>query len=213
MTVKLMGKKKGMTRLFDEQGQLVPCSVIEAEPNVISQIRTVERDGYTAIQLGGCKLKESRKKNLSKPLKGHFAKANVEPRARLQETRVESVEGFEVGQEIGVGQFAEVSHVDVAAVSKGKGYQGVMKRHNFSGGPAAHGSGFHRHAGSTGMRSTPGHTLQGVKMAGRMGGEVVTVEGLKVMKVDQEKGLIVVKGAIPGPRDGLVTIRKALKRG
>ncbi|MBI2743876.1 MAG: 50S ribosomal protein L3 [Chlamydiales bacterium] len=209
MTLKMMGKKIGMTRLFDAEGNLVVCSVISAEPNVITQVKTKETDGYTAVQLGA--FKQHKKQNVSKPQQGHFAKANVEPRKRLRETRLESVDGYTVGQEIDVNHFADVRYVDIRGVSKGKGHQGVIKRHHFAGGPASHGSGFHRHGGSTGMRTSPGRCLPGQKKSGHMGDEVVTVQNLEVVKVDSEKQVIIVKGAIPGARGGLLYIMKAKK--
>ena len=206
-----MGKKKGMTRIFNEKGDSIVCTVIEAEPNVIVQIKN-EKDGYAAIQMGAQKVSASKLRNVTKPLKGHFAKAQVEPRRHLAESPISEGEEYTVGQEIGVEYFSEVPYVDVTGVTKGKGFQGVMKRHGFAGGPAAHGSGFHRTAGSTGMNTNPGRTLPGLKMAGHMGNEQMTVECLKVVKVDQEKKLILVKGAIPGSRGGLVYIRKSTKR-
>lgn len=212
MTLNLMGKKKGMTRIFNEKGQSVPCTVIEAEPNVIVQIKNLEKDGYRAIQLGSQKVTSPKLKNVSKPLKGHFAKGQVEPRRHLAESRIEEGEEYTVGQEIGVEYFAEVKYVDVSGVTKGKGFQGVMKRHGFAGGPAAHGSGFHRTAGSTGSNTDPGRTLPGLKMAGHMGSEKMTTECLEVVRVDQEKRLILVKGCIPGAKNGLVYIRKSKKR-
>ena len=211
MSLKLMGKKVGMTFLFNEKGQRIVCSVIKAEPNVVVQLKTVEKDGYSAIQMGGVKVPSSKVRRVTKPRKGHFAKANVEPRRHLAESRIESGEEYALGQEVGVGYFNDISFVDVTGISKGKGFQGVMKRHGFKGGPAAHGSGFHRTAGSTGMCSNPGRTLPGLKMAGHMGSEQVTVANLPVVKVDEERGVILVKGAIPGARGGLVYIRKSVK--
>jgi large subunit ribosomal protein L3 len=211
MTLKLMGRKKGMTRLFDESGNLVVCTVIYTESNVVSQLKTKEIDGYDAVQLSAMKVKGPKIKNVTKALKGHFAKAGIDPRSHAVESRVEEGEQYATGQEIGVDYFAETQYVDVVAVSKGKGYQGVIKRHGFSGGPASHGSGFHRHGGSTGMRSTPGRCLPGQKKAGHMGAERVTVQNLQVVKVDQDKSVIIVKGAIPGSREGLVYISKAKK--
>jgi len=211
MSLKLMGKKRGMARLFDEKGNAIVCTVIEAHPNVITQVKTKETDGYQAVQLGAQPVSASKIRRVRKPNKGHFAKAKVEPHRHLSESRIGEGEEYAVGQTIGLDYFAETAFVDVTGVSKGKGYQGVMKRHNFAGGPGAHGSGFHRHAGSTGMRSTPGRCLPGTKMAGRMGGERVTTEMLRVLKIDLEKGVILVKGAVPGSRGGLVYVRKAMK--
>jgi len=211
-----MGKKRGMVQLFDEKGNVVVCTVIQAEPNVITQIKTKENDGYTALQLGFEKVKgktqytiEARTK---KPRLGHFKKAETEPRRYLTETRIESVEEYALGQEIGVDIFDGIEFVDATAISKGKGYQGVMKRHGFAGGPASHGSGFHRHAGSTGMRSTPGRGLPGGKKAGQMGNERVTVQNLKVIMVNTDDQLIVIKGQVPGPRGGLVYLTEAKKK-
>lgn len=211
MSLKLMGKKKGMVRLFDKDGNVVVCSVIEAEPHVVVQVKDEKRDGYTAVQLGAFKVKAPKMRNVSKPLKGHFGAAKVEPRDHLSESRVDAGHQYEMGQEVGVDYFNDVAYVDVIGVSKGKGYQGVIKRHHFAGGPASHGSGFHRHGGSTGMRSSPGRCLPGQKKAGRMGGERVTTANLKVVKVDREKGLLLVEGSIPGARGGLVYIQKAKK--
>lgn len=212
MSLKLIGKKKGMTRVFDKNGDSIVCSVIETEPNVIVQIKNLEKDGYAAVQVGGVKYLASKIKNVSKPLKGHFAKAKAEPRRHLVESHLSEGEEFAPGQEVGVEYFAETAYVDVIGTTKGKGFQGVIKRHGFKGGPAAHGSGFHRTAGSTGMNTNPGRTMPGLKMAGHMGNVQQTVENLRVVKVDQEKKIILVKGAIPGSRGGLVYIRKSRKR-
>lgn len=211
---KLMGRKRGMTQLFNEKGEAVPCTVIEAEPNVVVQVKTVESDGYEAIQIGFDKIvtKDSRtiENRVTKPLIGHYKKASVDPRRHLSEIRVDKAEDFKVGQELDVSVFNDVAYVDVTAVSKGKGYQGVIKRHNFAGGPAAHGSGFHRHAGSTGMRSSPGRGLPGGKKAGHMGLNTKTVQNLQVIKI--QDNLIIVKGQVPGPRNGLVFVSNAVKK-
>ncbi|MFZ0566202.1 MAG: 50S ribosomal protein L3, partial [Chlamydiales bacterium] len=195
---------------------VVICTVIQAEPNVVTQIKRKELDGYDALQLGYEKIivKDARtiEKRLTKQLLGHFKKGNVEPRRYLAESRVSDVESYSVGQELGVTLFQDVNFVDVSATSKGKGYQGVMKRYGFKGGPAAHGSGFHRHGGSTGMRSTPGRTLQGQKKAGQMGSEQVTVQNLRIVAIDEELHLIIVEGAVPGPRGGLVSVTAAKKK-
>ncbi|MCY3974659.1 MAG: 50S ribosomal protein L3 [Simkaniaceae bacterium] len=209
MSLSLMGCKKGMTRLFDEAGNLVVCSVIEAPPNKVVQIKRKEVDGYQAVQLGAIEMK---RKKVSKPLAGHFAKAAVQPCRHLLESRTDEAEGYEPGAVIGVDLFKDVSFVDVIGTSKGKGFQGVVKRHGFGGGPAAHGSGFHRTAGSTGMRSTPGKCLPGTRMAGQMGAKRVVVMGLRVILVDSEHSLLLVRGAIPGPKEGVVYVRKAVKK-
>jgi len=212
MKPKLMGIKQGMTQLFNPEGNRVVCTVIKADKHVISQIKTVETDKYNAIQLASGNLNAAKARNVAKPQQGHFKKAGVEPRRKMTELRVEDPAAYQVGQEIGVELFQDVTYVDVRGISKGKGHQGVMKRHNFSGGPAAHGSGFHRHAGSTGMRSTPGRCLPGTKKSGRMGGEQVTVGNLRIVKIDVEKQVIVVEGAIPGSRGGLVYVTSAMKK-
>jgi large subunit ribosomal protein L3 len=217
MALTLMGKKRGMMQLFDEKGNVVVCTVIQAEPNVVAQIKTKETDEYTALQL--CfekvagKTQYTIEKRTGKPQLGLFKKIGVEPRRFFHESRVDSTEGYSVGQEIGVDLFEGIKFVDATAISIGKGYQGVMKRHNFAGMPASHGAGpVHRHAGSTGQRSTPGRSLPGGKKAGQMGNERVTVQNLKVVRVDKDDNLIIVKGQVPGPRNGLVYISQATKK-
>ncbi|MBS0624109.1 MAG: 50S ribosomal protein L3 [Verrucomicrobia bacterium] len=216
MTLRLMGKKRGMTQRFDKSGNVVVCTVIHAEPNIVTQIKRKESDGYDALQLGFDKIEtqdpRTLEKRVSKQLMGHYQKASVAPRRYLAEARVSSVDDYSVGQELGVSLFAEQTHVDVSGVSKGKGFQGVIKRHNFAGGPGAHGSGFHRHGGSTGCRTTPGRCLPGQKKAGRMGNEMVTVQSLKVVGVDEGRNLIFVEGSIPGPNGGLVWVAPAVKK-
>lgn len=216
MALKLMGKKRGMTQRFDKTGNAVVCTVIHAEPNVVTQIKTKETDGYNALQLGFEKVAPSDvrtvEKRVTKPMLGHFKKSNSEPRKHLEEARLENVEDFALGQEVTVQSFADILFVDVIGRSKGKGYQGVMKRYGFAGGPAAHGSGFHRHGGSTGMRSTPGRCFPGTKKAGRMGGGKITVENLRIIGIDVDRNLIIVEGAIPGPNGGLVTVLPAKKK-
>lgn len=212
MSMNLMGRKKGMTRIFDENGNVVVCTVIQLEPNVVLQVKTKENDGYEAIQLAAHQISSSKKRNVSKPLLGHFAKAKVEPRKNISESRSDEIGEYEMGKEISVDYFAEVAFVDVTGMSKGKGFQGPIKRHGFKGGPAAHGSGFHRHMGSTGMRSTPGEVFKGKKMPGHMGHERITVENLKVIKVNPETNTMLVKGAVPGAKKGLLYVRKSIKR-
>jgi large subunit ribosomal protein L3 len=216
MALKLMGKKRGMTQHFDAKGNVVVCTVIEAEPNVVTQVKTKESDGYIALQLSFEKIivKDPRTiaKRSSKALRGHFSKAGVEPRRHMLESRLDDVKEYAVGQEIGVSLFSEIAYIDASAMSKGKGYQGVMKLHNFRGGPASHGSSFHRHAGSTGMRSTPGRCLPGGKRASHMGYDKVTVQNLRVVAVLPEENVILVEGAVPGPRNGLVYLSQAVKK-
>jgi large subunit ribosomal protein L3 len=210
MSLKFAGRKKGMTKIFNENGQAIVCTVLLVEPNVITQIKDQEKDGYKALQMGA--IATSKKKSISKPILGHFASKKVEPKKVLFESRIEDVSSYEVGQALGVEYFQGVTFVDVTGVSKGKGFQGVIKRHKFSGGPGAHGSGFHRHAGSTGQRSTPGRTFPNMKMPGHMGNEQVTAEGLVIVKIDADKNVLLVKGSVPGHRNGLVFVRKSTKK-
>jgi large subunit ribosomal protein L3 len=212
MKRKLMGIKQGMMQVFDDQGNRIVCTVIKAEPHVISQIKTSETDGYTALQLASFKVRPAKAKNVKKPQLGHFKKAGIDARQKMCEMRVETVDNYKIGQEIGVETFNEIPFVDVIGISKGKGHQGVIKRHHFAGGPAAHGSGFHRHGGSCGMRTSPGRCLPGQKKSGRMGGERVTVENLRVVKIDAEKQVVLVEGAIPGSRGGYVYLMPAKKK-
>ena len=212
MKPKLMGIKQGMMQIFDAQGNRISCTVIYAEKHVISQIKTKENDGYTAVQLASFKMNPAKARKVAKPQLGHFKKAGVEPRRKLGEMRVDAADNYQVGQEMGVEVFTDIAFVDVIGVSKGKGHQGVIKRHHFAGGPAAHGSGFHRHGGSCGMRTSPGRCLPGQKKSGRMGGERVTVENLRVVSIDAEKQVILVEGAIPGARGGYVYVLPAKKK-
>lgn len=213
---RLMGKKRGMIQLFDKSGAIVPCTVIHVEPNVITQLKTENVDGYNALKLGYDEIKVNDARTISsrssKPLRGHYQKAGVQPHKHLHEVRVDSTEGFAVGAKLSLELFKDVGLVDVIGISKGKGYQGVMKLHNFSGGPKSHGSGFHRHAGSTGMRTSPGRCLPGGKRASHMGDNRVTVQNLKVVSVDIDNNLIMVEGAVPGTRNGLVFISTAKKK-
>lgn len=217
MALKLMGKKRGMMQLFDEKGNILICTVIEAEPNVVTQVKTVATDGYDAVQLGFDKIKardnNRKEERAGKPRLGLFKKTGVESRRHLKETRLKGDVGkYTVGQEIGVTAFEVGSYVDVTARSKGKGFQGVMKLHNMAGGPATHGSSFHRHAGSTGMRTTPGRCFPGSPRASHMGDENVTVQRLRVVLVNQDDNVILVEGAVPGARGGLVYLSEAKKQ-
>ena len=205
----ILGKKIGMTQIF-EDGKVVPVTVIEAGPNFVLQTKTTEKDGYVAIQVG---LSKKREKNTTKPLMGIFNKAGVKPQRFVRELRVESVEGYTLGQEIKVDVLGTTEFVDITGTSKGKGTAGVMKRHNFHGNRATHGvSRNHRLGGSIGNSSTPGEVYKGRKMAGRMGNEKVTVQNLKVVRVDVENNLLLVKGAVPGAKNGYLTIKAALKK-
>jgi len=210
-TVKgLLGTKLGMTQVWDENNKLVPVTVIEVSPNVVTQLRTVEKDGYAAVQIAAGAI-DPRKVN--KPESGHFAKAGVTPRRHLTEVRTADADSYSVGQELTVdGLFEAGQKVDVVGTSKGKGTAGVMKRHNFKGVSASHGSHRnHRKPGSIGASSTPSRVFKGMRMAGRMGAERVTAMNLLVHSVDAEKNLILVKGAVPGARGRLVFVRNAVK--
>ena len=199
----ILGKKLGMTQIFTEEGIVVPVTVVEAGPNVVTQVKTVEKDGYNAIQVG---FEDAKEKSLNKPQKGHLAAANV-----LKEFRVDAVEEFTVGQEIKADLFAAGEKIDVTGTSKGKGFQGPIKRHGQSRGPESHGSRYHRRPGSMGACSFPGRVFKNKKLAGHMGSVKVTVQNLEVVRVDADKNLILVKGAIPGPKGSMVTIKEAVK--
>jgi large subunit ribosomal protein L3 len=207
----LLGTKLGMTQLWDENNRIVPVTVIAAGTNVVTQVRTPEKDGYNAIQIGFGEIDGSK---VTKPKAGHFGKAGVTPRRHLVEIRTADASSYEVGQELSPELFAVGEEVDVTATSKGKGYAGVMKRHGFHGVSASHGAHRnHRKPGSIGACATPGRVFKGVRMAGRMGGVPVTTQNVAVHAVDAEKGLILLKGAVPGPKGGLVIIRSAAKKG
>ena len=205
----LLGTKLGMTQVWDENNKLVPVTVVEITPNVVTQLRTQEIDGYLAVQIAYGQI-DPRKAN--KPATGHFEKAGVTPRRHLTEVRTSDAGDYRLGQEIGVDIFTPGQLVDVVGTSKGKGFAGVMKRHNFKGVSSSHGSHRnHRKPGSIGASSTPSRVFKGMRMAGRMGGERVTVLNLKVHAVDLDKGLLLVKGAVPGARGRIVFVRNAVK--
>ncbi|CAM3790238.1 50S ribosomal protein L3 [Smaragdicoccus niigatensis] len=207
----ILGTKLGMTQVFDANNRVVPVTVVKAGPAVVTQIRTNEVDGYSAIQLAFGAI-DPRKVN--KPVSGHFAKAGVTPRRTIIELRVADASQYEVGQELTADVFADGAFVDVTGTSKGKGYAGVMKRHGFKGQGAAHGAqAVHRRPGSIGGCSTPGRVFKGVRMAGRMGNDRVTTQNLTVHKVDVENGLLLIKGAIPGRNGGVVIVKSAVKGG
>ena len=205
-----------MTQRFDDKGNVIPCTVIQIEPNVITQLKRRDQDGYEAIQLAFDRIEtkdpRTAERRITKPLLGHFKKANVAPHRALFEVKVEDASQFTVGQELGVEQFDGVGFVDVTATSRGKGYQGVMKKYGFAGGPAAHGSGFHRHAGSTGNRSTPGRSFPGSPRPSHMGDETKTVMSLRVVTVDPERRVLIVRGAVPGAIGATVTVATAMKK-
>jgi large subunit ribosomal protein L3 len=205
----LLGTKLGMTQVWNDQGKLVPVTVIQITPNVVTQVRTPEVDGYSAVQIAAGPI-DPRKVN--KPASGHFEKAGVTPRRHLTELRTADAAEYTLGQEIGVDVFEAGTKVDVVGTSKGKGFAGVMKRHNFQGVSASHGAHRnHRKPGSIGASSTPSRVFKGMRMAGRMGGERVTVLNLAVHSVDAENGLLLVKGAVPGARGRIVFVRNAVK--
>ena len=207
----LLGDKLGMTQVFDENNRIVPVTVVKAGPCVVPQVRTPEKDGYSAVQLGFGAI-DPRKVN--KPEGGHFAKAGVTPRRHVVELRTEDAGDYTVGQELTTDVFEGVTKVDVIGTSKGKGTAGVMKRHGFKGLGAGHGTHRkHRAPGSIGGASTPGRVFKGMRMAGRMGTATTTTLSLKVHAVDAEKGLVLIKGAVPGPRGGLLLVRSAVKGG
>lgn len=205
----ILAKKIGMTQIF-EDGKFIPVTVVEAGSNYVLQKKTVENDGYTALQLG---FDEKKEKNTTKPVMGIFKKAGVNPQRFVKELRVDSVEGFELGQEIKADVLADVAYVDITGTSKGKGTSGVMKRHGFGGNRASHGvSRNHRLGGSIGMSSWPGKVLKGKRMAGQYGNVTVTVQNLKVVKVDAENNLVLIKGAVPGAKNGYIVIKPAVKK-
>jgi large subunit ribosomal protein L3 len=205
----ILGEKLGMTQVFDANNRIVPVTVVKAGPCVVTQIRTQEKDGYTAVQLAYGQI-DPRK--VTKPLAGHFQAAGVTPRRHVIELRTTSTEGYEIGQEFGADIFVDGASVDVTGTTKGKGTAGVMKRHGFHGVSASHGSHRnHRKPGSIGGCSTPGRVFKGMKMAGRMGVDKQTTQGLRVIRVDAERGLLLIEGAVPGPKGGLVLVRTAVK--
>ena len=204
----ILTTKVGMTQIFNEDGVLTPVTVLQAGPCVVTQVKTVENDGYAAVQVG---FGDIREKLVNKPMKGHFAKAGVAPKRFVREFRLEDAESYAVGQEIKADGFAAGDKVDATAKSKGKGFQGAIKRHGQSRGPMAHGSKYHRHAGSNGSATTPGRVFKGKKMPGHMGAVRITVQNLEVVRVDAEQNLILVKGAVPGPKKSLVMIKESTK--
>lgn len=208
----LLGEKVGMTRIFDDTARAIPVTVIKAGPCRVTQIRTIENDGYTAVQIA---YGEIPPRKVNKPQAGHFAKAGVDAARHLVEVRVDDVEAFELGQELRVGDLFEAGgKADVTGVSKGKGFQGVIKRHNFRGQGASHGTHkAHRSPGAIGACATPARVFKGTKLPGRMGGDRTTVLNLLVVGVDEERNLLVLQGAVPGPRGGLVFVREAVKNG
>ena len=212
MAKAILGRKLGMTQIFTEEGQVVPVTVVESGNNVVVQNKTVENDGYNAIQIGLGAIKESK---VNSPMKGHFAKAGVAPVKFIREMRLENASEYNVGDTIGVDIFSAGELVDVTGTSKGKGFAGGIKRHNFARGPMGHGSKSHREPGSTGamISGHGGRVLKGKKLPGHMGSEKVTVQRLTVVRVDADRNLLLIKGAIPGPKKGLVVVKSTVKPG
>ena len=207
----LLGKKLGMTQVWDENNHMIPVTVVEAGSNVITQIKTVDTDGYNAVQVAYGAIAD---RKVNQPSAGHFAKAGVAPRRHLIEIRTEDVAAYEVGQELGVETLEVGSFIDVVGTSKGKGFAGHMKRHGFSGVGASHGAHRnHRKPGSIGATTTPGRVFKGTRMAGRMGTDRVTTMNLTLHAVDAERGLLLIKGAVPGAKGSLVFVRNAVKKG
>ncbi|MEH7887229.1 50S ribosomal protein L3 [Bacillus sp. JJ1609] len=207
MTKGILGRKIGMTQVFAENGDLIPVTVVEAAPNVVLQVKSVETDGYEAVQLG---FEDKREKLSNKPEKGHVGKANTAPKRFVKEINGVNLAEYEVGQEVKVDIFAEGEMVDVTGISKGKGFQGVIKRHGQSRGPMAHGSRYHRRPGSMGPVA-PNRVFKGKLLPGRMGGEQITVQNLQIVKVDAERNLLLIKGNVPGARKALLKIKGAVK--
>lgn len=206
----ILGKKLGMTQIYAGDGTVIPVTVIQAGPCLVVQRKTVDQDGYDAVQIGF--VEETPAKKVGRPLEGHFKKAGVAPARLVVEFSLDTGEDVKAGDSFNVSIFAEKDYVDVVGTSKGKGYQGVMKRHGFRGGRASHGSMFHRAPGSIGSSAFPSRVFKGMRAAGRMGGERVTTKNLQVVKVDAEQNLLYIRGAVPGPRSGYLQIRRA-KRG
>ena len=204
----LIGKKVGMTQIFDEKGNIIPVTAIEVGPCTVTQIKTMDQDGYQSIQLGFEDVKESK---LTKPELGKFKKAKLSPKKYLREFPIESVEGINVGDEFKADVFEVGDKVDIQGISKGKGFQGVIKRHGQSRGPMGHGSMYHRRPGSMGPTSTPGRVFKGKNLPGHMGVETVTIQNLEIVKVDLDKNLILVKGSVPGAKKSILKIRKSVK--
>ena len=204
----LIGRKVGMTQIFDEEGKVIPVTVIEATPCTVTQIKTVEQDGYQAVQLGFGDVKE---KKLNKPELGHLSKNKLAPKKYLREFRLDSIEGMKVGDELKADVFAAGDKVDIQGTSKGKGFQGVIKRHGQSRGPMGHGSMYHRRPGSMGPTSTPGRVFPGKNLPGHMGVETVTIQNLEVVKVDLDKNVILEKGSVPGTKGAILKVKSSVK--
>ena len=204
----IIGKKIGMTQIFDDKGRVIPVTAIEAGPCVVAQVKSVETDGYDAIQLGFGDVKI---KKVIKPIQGHFAKANLEPKKHLREFRLEDVSTYKVGDELKADVFEVGEKVDIQGTTKGKGFQGVIKRHGQHRGPMGHGSMYHRRPGSMGSTSTPGRVFKGKKLPGHMGVETVTIQNLEIVRVDLDKNVLLVKGSVPGVKGAILKIKTSVK--
>ena len=204
----IIGKKVGMTQIFDEKGNVIPVTAIETEGNIVAQIKTVETDGYQSIQLGYGDVKD---KHINKPEAGHFAKAKLPNKKHLREFRLDSVENYKVGDEVKADIFEAGEKIDVQGTTKGKGFQGVIKRHGQHRGPMGHGSMYHRRPGSMGSTSTPGRVFKGKKLPGHMGKVTVTIQNLEIVKVDTDKNVLLVKGSVPGPKGAILKVKSTVK--
>ena len=204
----IIGKKLGMTQIFDEKGNVIPVTVIEAGPCVVAQVKTVETDGYNALQLG---FGEVKTKHINKPEMGHFAKSKLTNKKHLREFRLDSIDGVKVGDEVKADVFQTGDKVDIQGTSKGKGFQGVIKRHGQHRGPMGHGSMYHRRPGSMGPTSTPGRVFKGKKLPGHMGSVTVTIQNLDVVRVDMDKNVLLVKGSVPGAKGAILKIKSSVK--
>ncbi len=204
----IIGRKIGMTQIFDEKGNVIPVTVIEVGPCVVAQVKTVETDGYNAVQLGFGDVKD---KHINKPEAGHFAKAKLANKKHLREFRLDSIDGIKVGDEVKADVFEAGEKIDVQGTSKGKGFQGVIKRHGQHRGPMGHGSMYHRRPGSMGATSTPGRVFKGKKLPGHMGRVTVTIQNLDVVRVDMDKNVILVKGSVPGAKGAILKVKSAVK--
>lgn len=204
----IIGKKVGMTQIFDEKGNVIPVTAIETEGNIVAQIKTVETDGYQSIQLGYGDVKD---KHINKPEAGHFANVKLPNKKHLREFRLDSVENYKVGDEVKVDIFEAGEKVDIQGTSKGKGFQGVIKRHGQHRGPMGHGSMYHRRPGSMGATSTPGRVFKGKKLPGHMGKVTVTIQNLEIVKVDTDKNVLLVKGSVPGPKGAILKVKSTVK--
>ena len=204
----ILATKVGMTQIFDENGVLTPVTVLQAGPCVVTQVKTVDNDGYKAVQVG---FVDKREKLVNKPVKGHFDKAGVSYKRYVRELKLENAEEYSVKDEIKADIFAAGDKIDATAISKGKGFQGAIKRHGQHRGPMAHGSKFHRHQGSNGSATTPGRVFKGKGMPGQMGNKQITIQNLEIVKVDAENNLLLVKGSVPGPKKSLVTVKETVK--